>query len=103
MAPRAVILFLIKIFPVFGGAIILWHHVGVSHIYHRIIAAPLDLIYPLLKDPNRQPTVDTLESMAKELDWSVPLIFEAWYGWATAYRAMDPQEALIHAQFESQE
>ena len=57
-------------------------------------------IYPLLKDPNRQPTVDTLESMAKELDWSVPLIFEAWYGWAAAYRAMDPQEALIHAQFE---
>lgn len=48
MAQRPVLAFLIKIVPVFFGLLWLWHSLGVSVLYHRLLAGFLDTVYPAL-------------------------------------------------------
>lgn len=48
MAQRQILLFLIKIGPMFFGLLWLWHSAGLSSLYHRVLAGFLDVFYPPL-------------------------------------------------------
>lgn len=48
MARKPVIAFLIKVFPVFLGLLLVWHVLGAAHAYHRFLGAVLNVSYPLV-------------------------------------------------------
>jgi hypothetical protein len=50
MARKALIVFLIKIFPLFLLILFVWQFLRFSHLYHSLVASVLDIFFPLL-DP----------------------------------------------------
>ncbi len=47
MAVKAVITFLIKVFPFFFLILLGWQQLGLAEVYHAVVAAVMTLVYPL--------------------------------------------------------
>lgn len=72
MARKLVIVFLIKVFPLFALFLYLWHARDLAHVYYRLLAGLLDAVYPYF-----DPTGNVTGVMTRGHEFGIGLLLNA--------------------------